>query len=267
VYLVESSDVKNPIDETLGYWNDVDHPESTTDGFVSRNIRMSLDFARLAAPYVIYAGIEYDNKKKELVVRYKGGGCFNISNTNVTINNGGKRIVLDTISLGQKEIIVSSERKGYMMDPKAFVEARVSIEDPKKPISLDIAMTCDGNWGKPPAGIKIQEVQSLMVRMRTTELKKPVKNGNFSLKSYKNVVYKIKDYVPANSYFFDTSESNELKFMANTSVLTINNGEKNSVTLDAIKDSVRVTVKSGTNAKRIYITIRKTGKFKNISCE
>merc|ERR1712216_70361 len=182
VYLVESSTIKNPPNKTLGTWNDITHTGSSTQGHVSRNIRMTLDFIRIAEPYVIFKNMKYIAKRKEVVVKYKAGGCFKISDTKVTLNTKGRRLIQKDIS-GVK---IKYSSKGFMVNPKATVTARFKVSDDNKPIGFKISLSCDQSWGHPPPGIKLNP-QSHLVRMRTLDFTKPITNNGYSLESKKNV--------------------------------------------------------------------------------
>jgi len=210
VYLVESSTVKNPATKTLGNWNDVTHTGSHTDGHVSRNIRMSLDLIRIAQPYVIFENMKFNAKRREVIVTYKAGGCFKITDTKVLLNTNSKRLIQKSSPSATTGVIISNSGKGYMTDPKAFVTARFKVFDISKPVGFKISLSCDQNWGSPPPGITLTP-QTHLVRMRTTDFTKPITNNGYSLESKKSVSYNVPNFVPnmLKSYKFDLSERDD----------------------------------------------------------
>jgi hypothetical protein len=55
--LVESSDIKEPPTEMLGTSEDLMHYGETGNGYISRNLRLSLLAAELVQPYLLFQGV------------------------------------------------------------------------------------------------------------------------------------------------------------------------------------------------------------------
>lgn len=280
IYLVEASDEKNPKNVAMGSVRDVLKPGGGSDGHISRNVRMSLDFIRAAAPYVSVKRLSYNPETKMASVEYQAEGCFEISETDVKVSSclrnrlGGKKDQLGGVCTWANAKL-NGNRAGKLTDPTKSVVGTWKVSDPSKPISLKIRLSCDQNWSKPPAGTQIQPVSHL-VNIRTKAQTQEIKNNGFSLKSYKNVEYNIGGATPARfaSYQFDHSSENKMSFIDRTSKLTAgNNGLKLSVEQKSEK-SLRITLSPNGQASKfensqVYIQMHKagSGQFTTSNCK
>ena len=213
-YLVEASDVKNPATKTLGNWNDVTHTGSNSDGHVSRNIRMSLDFIRIAAPYVIFQDLKLNKQRKEVIVTYKAGGCFKIDGANIVFPQENRRLLVNNKKGVPTKVKIHTNGKGFMSNPRSVITARFKVKDINKKLNFNISLVCDQGWGKSPPGIPLQP-QSHLVRMRTLEkFETPITNNGYSLDSYKDTTYTVPDFVPGmlGKYQFNKDERDRLIF-------------------------------------------------------
>lgn len=201
IYLVEASDFKNPKNTAMGTTRDVLKSGGATDGHISRNIRMSLDFIRVAAPSVGFTGLSYDPKTKTARVEYQAEGCFVISATEVKVSSCLENRLSGGKKLGRVctwgNVKLSGTKVGKLGDHTKKVVGEWKVSDPTKPVSLKITLSCDQGWAKPAPGDAIAPISHL-VNIRTQAETKEIRNHGFSLKSYKSVEYNIQDATPAN---------------------------------------------------------------------
>lgn len=262
IYLVEASDDKSPQNVTMGSVKDVSKPGGESDGHISRNVRMSLDFIKATAPYVFVKGLGYNPQTKMASVEYQAGGCFDITETQVTVTSCDKKSGLRGVCLA-KNAKLNGNKVGKLSDETKSVVATWPVSDPKKPFSIKIRLSCDQGWANPPAGTKVQP-KSHMVSIRTKTQTQDIQNNGFSLKSYKNVVYEVKDIIVGNlsTVQLDRSNENKMNFIDGASKLVAkSNGLSLTVKQKSAK-SLRITL-SPQNLKfensEVFIQMHKAG--------
>lgn len=226
VYSVNTSDVKSPPIKTLGTVNDVANP-GDTDGFVSRNLRMSLDFIKQTMPYIIVKSIKYDKNENQISLKYKAGGCFSINQTNVLWQNTEqvKHSNYWSRTKPNSATLNNDIHDGNLKNPNSEIEAVFKLKrGSKDPISIKIILNCDRQWQDPPKGIS-DDPQSLQVMARTRKFAKKINNNGWFLNNYNQTKYYINHIIPEKmaDLYYDFSEPRQLKFTDKNSIYVANN--------------------------------------------
>jgi hypothetical protein len=110
---------KTPKLETFGTAQDIlDYSNKNgTDGFISRNIRMAIEFIKLVTPHIYISRLWYSNKMQKLVLKYEARGCFESSFSTVdwmyTENTGKYSMSRAWHSPGVRTVHPKNTRQGY----------------------------------------------------------------------------------------------------------------------------------------------------------
>lgn len=214
IYLVEASNYKSPDEVTLGTVNDVEAKGGANDGFVSRNIRMSIDFAKMVVPYIMIEKFEYDPTHNKMIVEYKAGGCFHVNYTTLqwgyVKNNSNSQAFWKAPN--STKVDVNYTKNGYFANPNAKARAEFTVTKPSEAISLKIILNCDKNWGNSPDKQHILDPQSNLVRMRTRMPKNTkIENNGWYVSDYSQYSYLANNIVPENlsKYQLDFTDKNQ----------------------------------------------------------
>ena len=233
-----------PEENTLGSVEDVNDLSvdnlakidgSTTDGHVSRNIRVCLEFIKLVAPYFIMSELHLDTGTDKLALKYKGGGCFNVSYTNVkwmffdpkTNQNSTYESYWNDATVRDSRQERNNNGKinydGELVNPSNNFSTHFRIDE-TKPLNIRLILTCDWEWTK-------KEPKSNLVRIRVKKDNglTPSNNMGYFLPNYSFLNYDILRLQPTKMNYndYDHTEQNFLNFISNkTKFFAQNNGTK-----------------------------------------
>jgi hypothetical protein len=120
---------KTPSQETFGTTQDVNDYSNKqgTDGFISRNIRMAIEFSKLVTPHIYISRLWYSNKMQKLVLKYEARGCFESSFTTVDwmYTENVKKYSMSRAwhSPSVRTIHPKNTRQGFLVNEVAKIEA------------------------------------------------------------------------------------------------------------------------------------------------
>ena len=224
-FTISISPSKDANPTTLGTVQDVsdlsiDNPHrsagSETDGHVSRNIRICIEYIKLVSPYFMISNLNLEKTKSKFIVKYKGGGCFKVSYSNVKwlYFNPSKDTSFSynnywNSSSVKSAILPNDKKDGALTDPANNIEANFIVNE-SKVVSLRLTITCDWNWTK-------NSPESHLVQTRVTKLNEyqAIKSNGYFLPNFSFMNYDILQILPdrMDTYVYDHTSQFHLNFM------------------------------------------------------